>query len=79
MWCLVEIVLSIVKKRKKNNQNMQNLHSLFIIQFVCLSLHATFCIACFDAAKFSIKLFSCIYFTVSNVRQRDEYEIMTAM
>ncbi len=31
----------------------------------------------FDAAKFSIKLFSLIYFTVSIVRQRNEYEIAT--
>ncbi len=28
----------------------------------------------FDAAKFSIKQFSFIYFTVSVVRQRNEYE-----
>ncbi len=31
----------------------------------------------FDEAKFSIKLFSLIYFTVSVVRQRNEYEIVT--
>ncbi len=31
----------------------------------------------FDAAKFSTKLFSLIYFTVSVVRQGDEYEIVT--
>ncbi len=31
----------------------------------------------FDAAKFSIKLFSLVYFSVSIVRQRNEYEIMT--
>ncbi len=31
----------------------------------------------FDAAKLSIKLFSLIYFTVSVVRQRNEYEIVT--
>ncbi len=31
----------------------------------------------FDAAKFSIKLFSFIYFTVSVVRQQNEYEIVT--
>ncbi len=33
----------------------------------------------FDAAKFSVKLFSFIYFTVSVVRQRNEYEIVTEM
>ncbi len=31
----------------------------------------------FNAAKFSIKLFYFIYFTVSVVSQRDEYEIVT--
>ncbi len=48
--------------------NMQNVHLLFIIWFVCLY---------FDVAKFSIKLFSLVYFTVSVVRQRNEYEIVT--
>jgi len=48
---------------------MQNLHLLFIIAFVCLSVPHT--IAYFVAAKFSIKLFS-----VSVVRQWDEYEIV---
>ncbi len=47
--------------------NMQTVHLLFIIRFVCLY---------FDAVKFS-KLFSLIYFTVSVVRQRDDYEIVT--
>ncbi len=31
----------------------------------------------FDSAKFSIKLFWLVYFTVSVVRQRNEYEIVT--
>ncbi len=31
----------------------------------------------FNAAKFSIKLFYFIYFTVSVVSQQDEYEIVT--
>ncbi len=31
----------------------------------------------FDVAKFSIKLFSFVYFSVSVVRQRDEYKIVT--
>ncbi len=31
----------------------------------------------FNAAKFSIKLFYFIYFTVSYVSQRDKYEIVT--
>ncbi len=54
---------------------MQNLHLLVIIAFVCLSVPHT--VAYLDAAKFSIKLFSLIYFPVSVVRQRDEYEIVT--
>ncbi len=49
--------------------------STFIIEFVCLSVPHT--VAYFDAAKFSIKLFSFIYFPVSVVRQWDEYEIVT--
>ncbi len=56
--------------------NMQNLHLLFIITFVFLSVPHTV-IAYFDAAIFSIKLFSFIYLIISVVRQRDEYEIMT--
>ncbi len=55
---------------------MQNVHLLFIIAFVCLSVPHTV-VAYFDGAKFSIKLFSFIYFIVSVVRQWDEYEIMT--
>ncbi len=31
----------------------------------------------FNAAKFSVKLFSLIYFTVSVVKQRNEYEKVT--
>ncbi len=50
--------------------------STFIITFVCLSVPHTV-IAYFDAAKFSIKLFLFIYFIISVVRQRDEYEITT--
>ncbi len=46
--------------------------------YLLLHLFASLChILYFDAAKFSIKLFSLIYFTVSVVRQRDEYEIVT--
>ncbi len=45
---------------------------LFIIAFVCLSVHTMY----FDAAKFSIKLFSFIYFIVSVVRQGDGYAIV---
>ncbi len=56
--------------------NMQNLHLLFIITFVFLSVPHTV-MAYFDAAIFSIKLFSFIYLIISVVRQRDEYEIMT--
>ncbi len=50
--------------------NMQNAHLLFINTFVSHSV-PTYCIL--TAAKFSIKLFSFIYFTPSVVRQRDEY------
>ncbi len=52
---------------------MQNVHLLFIITFVSLSTHILY----FDEAKFSIKRFSLVYFTVSVVRQRNEYEIVT--
>ncbi len=38
--------------------NMQNVHLFFIITFVCISGPHTV----FDAAKFSIKLFSLVYF-----------------
>ncbi len=54
---------------------MQHVHLLFIITFVCLSVPHI--VAYFDAAKFSIKLFSFKYFIVSVVRQPDEYEIVT--
>ncbi len=40
--------------------------------YICLPLCAH--ILYFDAAKFSIKQFALIYFTVSVVRQRNEYE-----
>ncbi len=53
---------------------MQYVHVLFIITFVWLSVPHTV-VAYFDAAKFSIKIFSFIYFIVSVFRQRDEYEI----
>ncbi len=43
--------------------------------YICFPLCAH--ILYFDAAKFSIKLFSLIYLTVSVVRQRNEYEIVT--
>ncbi len=46
-----------------------------IYNYICLPLCAH--ILYFDAAKFSIKQFSLIYFTVSVVRQRNEYEIVT--
>ncbi len=50
---------------------MQNVHLL-------LDLFASLCpYTVFDAAKFLIKQFSFIYFTVSVVRQQDEYEIVT--
>ncbi len=45
-----------------------------IYYYICFPLCAQ--ILYFDAAKFSIKQFSLIYFTVSVVRQRNEYEIV---
>ncbi len=49
---------------------------MFIIYYyICLPLCAH--ILYFDAAKFSIKLVSLVDFSVSVVRQRDEYEIVT--
>ncbi len=48
---------------------------IFIIYYyICLPLCAH--ILYFDAAKFSIKLFLLVYFTVSVVRQQNEYEIV---
>ncbi len=44
-----------------------------IYDCICFTLCAH--ILYFDAAKFSIKLFSLEYFSVSVVRQQDEYEI----
>ncbi len=49
--------------------------TFIIYYYICFPLCAH--ILYFDAAKFSIKLFSLVYFTVSVVRQRNEYEIMT--
>ncbi len=49
------------------------------IYYLLLDLLASLCphtVAYFDAAKFSIKQFSFIYFSVSVVRQWDEYEIV---
>ncbi len=46
--------------------------TFIIYYYICLPLCAH--ILYFDAAKFSIKLFPFIYFNVSVVRQRDEYE-----
>ncbi len=40
----------------------------------CMRLTLCAHILYFDAAKFSIKLFSLIFFSVSVVRQRDEYK-----
>ncbi len=46
--------------------------------YLLLHLFLSLChILYFDAAKFSIKPFSLIYFSVSIVRQRNEYEIVT--
>ncbi len=47
------------------------------IIYYCIYFPLCTYILYFDAAKFSIKLFSLIYFTVSVVKQRKEYEIVT--
>ncbi len=52
---------------------MLNVHLLLNL-FASLYPHT---VAYFNAATFSIKLFSLIYFIVSVVRQRDEYVIVT--
>ncbi len=50
----------------------------YIIYYcICFPLWAH--ILYFDAAKFLVKQFSLIYFTVSVVRQRDEYEMVIEM
>ncbi len=48
-----------------------------VYYFICLPLYAH--ILYFDAAKFSIKLFSLIYITVSIVRKRNDCEKMNEM
>ncbi len=52
---------------------MQNVHFI-IYYYICFPIFAH--ILYFDEAKFSIKL---VYFTVSVVRQWNEYEIVTEM
>ncbi len=46
-----------------------------IYYYICFTLCAH--VLYFDAGKFLIKLFSLIHFTVSVVRQQNEYEIVT--
>ncbi len=46
-----------------------------IYYYICFPIFAH--ILYFDEAKYSIKLFSLVYFTVSVVRQWNEYEIVT--
>ncbi len=54
----------------------ENAKRTFIIYYyICFPIFAH--ILYFDEAKFSIKLFSLVYFTVSVVRQQNEYEIVT--
>ncbi len=50
-------------QKKKNSFVLSNCLSVLILYF--------------NAAKFSINLFYFMYFTVSFVSQRDEYEIVT--
>ncbi len=54
---------------------MQIAHAYIVYYYICFPLCAH--ILYIDAAKFSIKRFSYIYLTVSVVRQRDEYEMVT--
>ncbi len=49
--------------------------TFIIYYYICFPLCAH--ILYFDEAKFSVKLFSLVYFTVYVVRQRAEYEIVT--
>ncbi len=58
------------------SSSSENAKCTFIIYYyICFPLCAH--ILYFDEAIFSIKLFSLIYVTVSVVRQRNEYEIVT--
>ncbi len=60
----------------QGSSSSENAKCTFIIYYyICFPLCAH--ILYFDEAKFSIKLFSLVYFTVSVVRQRNEYEIVT--
>ncbi len=68
----------------QGSSSFENAKCTFIITFVCntnnvIQTNVPLCahILYFDEAKFSIKLFSLVYFTISVVRQRDEYEIVT--
>ncbi len=51
--------------------------TFIIYYYICFTLCAH--ILYFDEAKFSIKLFSVVYFSFSVVRQWNEYEIVTEM
>ncbi len=69
-WCLVNTFLHI------GQLFFWKCKCTFIIcYYICFPLCAH--ILYFDEAIFSIKLFSLVYFTVSVVRQRNEYEIVT--
>ncbi len=60
----------------QGSSSSENAKCTFIIYYyICFPLCAH--ILYFDEAKFSIKPFSLVYFTVSVVRQRNEYEIVT--
>ncbi len=51
------------------------MHNFIIYYSICFPLFVH--ILYFDAAKFSIKQFLLLYFTVSIVSKRNEYEIVT--
>ncbi len=56
----------------QGSSSSENAKCTFIIYYICFPIFAH--ILYFDEAKFSIKL---VYFTVSVVRQQNEYEIVT--
>ncbi len=64
-----------ISTRQGSSSTEQDKCIFIIYYYICLLLCAH--ILYFDAAKFSIKLFSLVYVSVSVVRQRDEYEIVT--
>ncbi len=70
---MVSIIINIHLCRTGQFTYSEHTKFTYIVyHYICLPLCAH--ILYFDAAKFSIKQFSLIYFTVSVVRQQNEYE-----